>query len=223
MSALRLLVVEDDAANLELMTELFEQLKAKVRPISDSQEAVSLIQSEKFDVIFLDLTMPIVSGFELARLVRESSCNKGTPIVIITGRDEKDTMHLSFSLGATYLLQKPVDAQKLGPLLQKIQEPSFENRRLRSRVPLNTDVTCAVGDRVLNGLIWNISQGGIQLEVASLELGDTVRISFILPQPAAVIKAEGVAVWAQGGRQGLYFSEMSVENQEMVRAYVLRG
>jgi hypothetical protein len=106
---------------------------------------------------------------------------------------------------------------KTGSALQKIQEPSFENRRLRSRVSLNTDVTCAVGDRVLNGLIWNISQGGIQLEVASLELGDMVRISFILPQPAAVIKAEGVVVWAQGGWQGLYFSEMSVENQEMVR------
>jgi CheY-like chemotaxis protein len=223
MSALKLLVVEDDAANLELMTELFEQLKAKVTPIGDSQEAASLIQKEKFDAIFLDLTMPIVSGFELARLVRESSCNKGTPIVIITGRDEKDTMHLSFSLGATYFLQKPVDAQKLAPLLQKIQEPSFENRRLRSRVPLNTDVTCTVGDRVLNGLIWNISQGGIQLEVASLEMGDTVRISFILPQPAVVIKAEGVVVWAQGGRQGLYFTEMSMENQEMVRVYVLRG
>jgi hypothetical protein len=61
------------------------------------------------------------------------------------------------------------------------------------------------------------------LEVASLELGDMVRISFILPQPAAVIKAEGVVVWAQGGWQGLYFSEMRLENREMVRAYVLRG
>jgi len=223
MPALRLLVVEDDATSLELMTELLEQLKAEVHPVVDSQEATSLIERDRFDVIFLDLTMPIVSGFELAKLVRESSCNKATPIVIITGRDEQDTMHLSFSLGATYFLQKPVDTQKLGPLLKKIQEPSFENRRLRSRVPLNADVTCALGDRVLNGLIWNISQGGIQLEVAGLELGSTVRISFILPQPATVIRAQGVVAWERGGRQGLYFTEMSVENQEMVRAYVLRN
>ncbi|MGH9538006.1 MAG: response regulator [Terriglobales bacterium] len=215
--------MEDDAANLELMTELFQQLMAEVFPVGDSQEAASLIERTKFDVIFLDLTMPIVSGFELARRVRESTCNKATPIVIITGREEKDTMHLSFSLGATYFLQKPVDSQKLAPLLQTIQESSFENRRLRSRVPLNTDVTCTVGNKVLNGLIWNISQGGIQLEVASLELGDAVQISFILPEPATVIKAAGIVAWAQGGRQGLYFTEMSLENQEMVRAYVLRG
>jgi hypothetical protein len=143
--------------------------------------------------------------------------------VIITGRDEKDTMHMSFSLGATYFLQKPIDAKKLGPLLKKIQEPSFENRRLRSRVPLNTDVTCTLEGRMLNGVIWNISQGGIQLEVAGLKLGSSVSLSFILPQPATVIKAQGVVAWDQGGRQGLYFTEMSVEDQEMVRAYVLRN
>ena len=76
---------------------------------------------------------------------------------------------------------------------------------------------------MLNGLIWNISQGGIQLEVAGLELGSTVRISFILPQPATVIKAQGMVAWDRGGRQGLYFTEMSIENQEMIRAYVLQN
>ena len=115
MPALRLLVVEDDAASLELMTELLEQLKADVCPVGDSHEAAGLIERDKFDVIFLDLTMPVVSGFELAKLIRESSCNKATPIVIITGRDEKDTMHLSFSLGATYFLQKSVSMRKNWP------------------------------------------------------------------------------------------------------------
>jgi CheY-like chemotaxis protein len=223
MPALKMLVVEDDTASLELMVELLEQLKSVVSPVSDSREAASLIERDKFDVIFLDLNLPILSGFELAKIIRESARNKATPIVIITGRDEKDTMHVSFSLGATYFLQKPIDAKKLGPLLKKIQEPSFENRRLRSRVPLNTDVTCTVAGRVLNGVIWNISQGGIQLEVAGLELGSSVSLSFILPQPATVIKAQGVVAWDQGGRQGLYFTEMSVEEQEMVRAYVLRN
>ena len=83
------------------MAELLHQFKAEVRPASDSQEAPGLIQREKFDGIFLDLKMPILNGFELAKLVRESACNKATPLVIVTGRDEQDTMHLSFSLGAT--------------------------------------------------------------------------------------------------------------------------
>lgn len=223
MAVLKLLVVEDDTASLELMTELFTQLEAQVRPVSDGQEAAGLIQREQFDGIFLDLTMPILSGFELAKLVRDSKCNQETPIVIVTGRDEKDTMHLSFSLGATYFLQKPVDAKKLALLLQKIQEPLLKHRRRSTRVPLNTDVTCTVGDSTLNGLVWNISNGGIQLEVAGLKLGDTVGMSFIIPQPAMVIKAQGSVVWAQEGRQGLYFTEMSLESQEAIRAYISLG
>ena len=84
-------------------------------------------------------------------------------------------------------------------------------------------MTCTIADKTLNGLTWNISQGGIQLEVAGLKLGDTVRMSFILPQLATVIKAQGVVVWAQGGRQGFYFTEMSVEHQETVRTYISHG
>jgi CheY-like chemotaxis protein len=191
--------------------------------VSDSLEAASLIGREKFDAIFLDLNMPVMSGFELAKLVRESKCNNITPLVIVTGRDEKDTMHLSFSLGATYFLQKPIDTQKLTTILQKIEKVFLENRRRCARVSLNTEVTCSVGEKTLNGLTWNISQGGIQLEVAGLKLGDNVGMSFILPRSGTVIKAQGEVVWAQDNRQGLYFTEMSVEYQETVRAYILLG
>ena len=222
MATMKLLVVEDDAASLELLVELLKQLKADVRPISESQKAADLIQCEKFDAIFLDLKMPILNGFELAKLARESARNKATPLVIVTGREERDTMHLSFSLGAAYFLRKPIDAQHLALLFEKIANLSFENRRY-VRVPLNTDVTCTLAGKELNGLTWNISQGGIQLEVAGLNLGDTVQMSFILPRPASVVKAQGLVVWELDNRQGLYFTEMSIQCQEMVRAYLLLG
>jgi len=66
MLSLKLLVVEDDAASLELMTEVLGSLEAEVRPISDSQKAAVLINQEKFDGIFLDLEMPNLNGFALA-------------------------------------------------------------------------------------------------------------------------------------------------------------
>jgi len=83
-----------------------------------------------------------------------------------------------------------------------------------TRVPLNTKVTCTLESRTRLGVTWNISQGGIQLEVSGLQRGDTIRMSFLLPQPAAAIKAQGVVVWAQEERQGLYLTEMSTEDQE---------
>jgi DNA-binding response OmpR family regulator len=95
MTPLKLLVVEDDLPSLELMSEVFTSLKAEVRPVSDSEKAVGIVNQEKFDGIFLDLEMPNLNGFDLARLVRKSSWNKSTPIIIVTGRDERDTMLIS--------------------------------------------------------------------------------------------------------------------------------
>ena len=119
--SVKLLIVEDDAASLELMTEVFTSLKAEVRPLSSSQEADSLVNREKFDGIFLDLEMPQLDGFQLAKKVRTSSWNKSTPIIIVTGRDEHDTMGESFRTGATFFLQKPVDRQKLTRLFQTVR------------------------------------------------------------------------------------------------------
>jgi CheY-like chemotaxis protein len=91
MIPLKLLVVEDDPASLELMSAVFTSLKAEVRAVNDSEKAVAIINQERFDGIFLDLEMPNLNGFDLARLVRKSSSNKSTPIIIVTGRNERQT------------------------------------------------------------------------------------------------------------------------------------
>lgn len=115
MAPLSLLLVEDDLPSLELMAEVFLSLKADVCPVNDSQSAVQLVGRRKFDGIFLDLEMPHVSGLEFAREVHHSSWNKSTPIVIVTGRDDRHTMQQAFSIGATFFLLKPVDRQSSQP------------------------------------------------------------------------------------------------------------
>src|SRR5260370_11759477 len=102
MQPLKLLVVEDDPPSLELMTEVFTSLKADVRPVSDSEKAVGMVNQERFDGIFLDLEMPHLNGFDLARMIRKSSWNKSTPIIIVTGRDERQTMQAASPLRATF-------------------------------------------------------------------------------------------------------------------------
>src|SRR5215467_8930020 len=102
MASLKLLVIDDEPGCLLQMTELLGQLSAQVYEAAESQQAVSLIEAENFDGIFLDLTMPGLSGYELAKRVRESTRNRVTPIVIVTGLNEPDSMSKSFSIGATY-------------------------------------------------------------------------------------------------------------------------
>ncbi len=220
MVALKLLVVEDDAASLELMTEVFTSLKADVRPVSDSEEASRRVNQEKFDGIFLDLEMPNLHGFELARRIRKSSWNKSTPIIIVTGQDERETMQEAFAVGATFFLQKPVDRQKLSKLFRTVRGGMLENRRRYTRVPLQADVTAVVGSRTITGVIWNLSQGGMQVEVGGLQLKDAVRLSFRLPVSGVAIEAAGTVVWGDQKRHGIQFTNVSAKNQESIRKFV---
>src|ERR1700728_855050 len=220
MTPLRLLGVEDDLASLELMTEVFTSLQAEVRPVSDSEKAVGMVNQEKFNGIFLDLEMPKLNGFDLARLIRKSSRNKSTPIIIVTGRDERQTMQEAFAIGATFFLQKPVDRQKLSTLFRTVHGSLAENRRKQARVPLQTDVICEVASRSLRGLSWNLSRGGIQVDIGSLKPGDMVRLLFRLPTSSARIDAFGVVVWTTKTRQGIQFTKMSAQNAEAIRQFM---
>jgi CheY-like chemotaxis protein len=220
MASLKLLVVEDDPANLELMAEVLRSLEATVCPLSNSREAARTVDREKFDGIFLDLEMPSPNGFELAQMVRASSWNRSTPIVIVTGREERNTMREIFSLGATFFLQKPIDRQKLTVLFRAVRGTLFENRRRSVRVPLQTQVTCRVGARTEQCQSWNLSQGGMQVEADFLHAGDSVRISFRLPGSSADIDAHGIVVWTKAERQGIRFSKINSQGEEQIREFI---
>ncbi len=220
MTPLKLLVVEDDPASLELMTEVFTSLKAEVCPVSESQRAAGMVNEERFDGIFLDLEMPNLNGFDLARLIRESSWNKSTPIVIVTGQDERDTMQRAFSIGATFFLQKPVDRQKLSTLFRTVRGGMLANRRRHMRIPIQTEVMCVVGSRTIRGVTWNLSQGGIQVEAGGLQPKDTVRLSFQLPASGVQLEATGTVAWVKENRQGIQFTKVSPQNEQSIRKFI---
>jgi CheY-like chemotaxis protein len=220
MPALRLLIVEDDAASLELMEEVFASLNADVRGISESAKAAELVNKERFDGIFLDLEMPSMNGFDLARWIRNSSWNRSTPIIIVTGRDDRQTMKQVFASGATFYLQKPVDRQKLGTLFRTVRGSLYENRRRFVRVPLHVDVACVVEARQLQGVTWNLSQGGIQVDVGQLKPGDPVRLSFRLRSSATLVDATGSVVWVGEKRQGIRFEHLNPKHEQAIRDFI---
>jgi CheY-like chemotaxis protein len=220
MPALRLLLVEDDIASLELMQEVFESLKADVRGVNESGKAAELVNKERFDGIFLDLEMPSMNGFDLARWIRKSSWNRSTPIIIVTGRDDRQTMQQVFASGATFYLQKPVDRQKLSNLFRTVRGSLFESRRRFVRVPLHVDIACWADSRQLHGLTWNMSQGGIQVDIVGLHAGDNVRLSFRLPGSGTMVDAGGSVVWVNERRQGIRFEHLSPKHEQTIRDFI---
>jgi|ERR1700677_2583188 CheY-like chemotaxis protein len=221
MSPLKLLVVEDDALNLELMAEVLTSFKAQVSPVNEARKAAAVVNQERFDGIFLDLEMPTMHGFELAKHIRQSSWNRTTPIVVVTGSDEKATMQQAFAMGATFFLQKPIDRQKLSGLYRAARGSFLENRRRSIRVPLRTEVILSDGPKTVRGMTWNLSQGGILIDTtANLKAGDPVRLSLRLPASGEQIDAMGSVVWTSSTRQGIRFTKVADESLRAIRNFI---
>ncbi len=220
MPSLKVLVVEDDVASLELMSEVFTSLKAEVSSVGDSEKAAGLINRQRFDGIFLDLGMPTPDGFQLARMIRGSALNKSTPIVIVTGLDDKQAMQQVFSIGATFFLQKPIDRQKLSRLFLTVRGGMLDNRRRYVRVPLRADVALNVGSKTMRASSWNLSEGGMQMEAEGLQTGAELRVSFRLPASEIAIEAEAKVVWVQKNRLGVQFTGVSAASKEAIRKFI---
>ncbi len=215
----KVLVVEDDAPTLQLMTEVLTSLKAEPDALIDSEQAAVVVNQRRYDAIFVDLQMPKVDGFELSRRIRQSSWNQTTPIIVVTGQDDPETMPKAFAAGATFFLQKPIDRQRLTMLLKAAQGKMIENRRRFVRVPLRTEVRCQVGQQNFTGTSVNLSQGGILVELGRiLAPGTSVRLSFRLPGTQPMIEATGVVARADEKlRIGVRFTQMASRDIQLIR------
>ena len=80
----RVLLVEDNAANLELMQYLLKASGYSILTATDGRQGVEVAERESPDVILMDLQLPIMNGYEAARLVKEVPALRDVPIIAVT-------------------------------------------------------------------------------------------------------------------------------------------
>jgi len=114
---LDVLICEDHPVSKMVMERLFEKLRCRTITASSGPEALRLAVSQiQFDIIFMEFKLPIISGVDVARMIRDTkSANTNTPIVCITGylKDLPERHHFDA------LMQKPPTTQKLTDALCK--------------------------------------------------------------------------------------------------------
>ncbi|PIQ97363.1 MAG: two-component system response regulator [Nitrospinae bacterium CG11_big_fil_rev_8_21_14_0_20_56_8] len=81
-------------------------------------EGLDLIQTQEFDVVVTDITMPGKDGFELLKSLRQNAETRALPVVVLTGLGERNIKRKALDLGATDLLTKPVDPEDLKARIQ---------------------------------------------------------------------------------------------------------
>lgn len=194
--SINILVVDDDAPTLELMGEVLRNYGVETQTILDPQDAVGLIETNKFDGIFLDLEMPKLDGFQLTRLIRQSVKNQKTPIIIVSGRDKDKTVEQALKAGATFFLQKPLTTAKFIDLLNKTRGTILSERRRSLRVSgtkVKSAIHCTSETAKISGTILNLSQEGILMEADDVvPEGSPVELQFRLPGQTQDIAASGI-------------------------------
>jgi DNA-binding NtrC family response regulator len=120
LKRMRVLVVEDDAAARQGLTELVRAWGYEAESASDGQEGLERIASGHPSVVLADMVMPRMDGLELLRRVKDQLSE--LTFIVITAQGSVDTAVAAMKEGAYDYLAKPVDAQLLRTLLGRVAE-----------------------------------------------------------------------------------------------------
>jgi len=111
MDDITVLLAEDETALAHIVRESLEERNFKVILCTNGEQAIEQYMKFKPDVLALDVMMPKIDGFEVARQIREIDTN--TPIIFITARSQIKDVVNGFEIGANDYLKKPFSVEEL--------------------------------------------------------------------------------------------------------------
>ena len=127
IAGLKVLAAEDNEINAEILTELLEIEDVKCDIASDGKEALEKFENSKpgqYDMIFMDVQMPVMNGYEATRAIRACKHKdaKSIPIIAMTANAFDDDVKAALDAGMNAHLAKPIDMDKLKQIISKLSE-----------------------------------------------------------------------------------------------------
>lgn len=115
----KILIIEDDASVTKLLSTVLEKKDFDVLIAHDILKGTTLAQTEKPDLILLDLVLSEGRGVTVIKNLKMSTCTDNIPIIVISGTDDVSRIAEVSSLGITNFIRKPFD---INDVIAKIQE-----------------------------------------------------------------------------------------------------
>ena len=119
---INILAAEDDMVNQVLMKSLAKKYNINLEIAENGEEAINLLTNRDFDIILMDIMMPVMDGAEATRKIRAGEAGekkKDIPIVALTAHAMKEQHTEFINIGMDYVIVKPVDAKELLYLIRK--------------------------------------------------------------------------------------------------------
>ena len=180
---LLVLVAEDNIVNQRLVTRILEQRGHRVILAGNGQEAVKLTRRRQFDVVLMDVQMPVMNGLEATALIRQGEARTvdRLPIVAMTARAMKDDRQRCLRAGMNAYIAKPIRAEVVIETVERVARRHVEGKTVPTARPKGGVVVDEAS--LLEGVGGD---RGLLREVVELFLGD-------LPRMKAELKTAGAA------------------------------
>lgn len=116
---LRVLLAEDNLTNLTVLSRMLERLSQTVEPAGNGQEVLNLLAQKTFDIVFLDIQMPVMDGLETVRRIRQNPAWTDLPVIALTAHAMPEDREICLANGMNDHLSKPVSFTKLREILHR--------------------------------------------------------------------------------------------------------
>lgn len=118
---LKILAAEDNPTNQMLIKRLLEHIGHTVHVVEDGEKALKAMNDSKYDLVFLDLNMPVMGGIEAARIYRMTSRDRRyVPIIALTADAMPESRKTCMEVGMDAVLTKPFDMKKLYKTIESV-------------------------------------------------------------------------------------------------------
>ncbi len=127
---LNILLVEDNLMNQKFMSHILKRLGATFEIAIDGKDAIEKVKKQKFDLILMDIQMPVMDGLEATRYIRNQLNIKDIPIIALTAHAMKGDKEKCLAAGCNGYVTKPIDQQKLVAEIMSViksTEPEYED------------------------------------------------------------------------------------------------
>ncbi len=115
----RILIVEDDARNVYALVKALERKGVQTAVAGNGNQCMEILQKDAgFDLILMDIMMPLMDGFETIRAIREDSALNHMPIIALTAKAMKSDRDRCLEAGASDYISKPIDMEQLFSLMR---------------------------------------------------------------------------------------------------------
>jgi len=118
---MKILYVDDDNINQEMITLMLFQRGFEIETASNGQEAVEAVRNGTYDLVLMDVQMPVMDGIEATKIIRSwEDGNHNTPIIALTANDMVSSIHECVQAGMNDFVSKPFSVQQLLNVINSI-------------------------------------------------------------------------------------------------------